>query len=100
MNGMNGMNDQTRFAENSAEVVVGVDDTPEGAAAVRTAADIAETFGVLLRLVRVWRDVDWFLSAPVSAMTVLTADEQADRAVLDEATTTARRAAPTVPITA
>ncbi len=81
-------------------VIVGVADTPEGRAAVQVGADIAETFSLPLHLVRVWRDVDWFLSAPISAMTVLQRSNQYSCDLLDAATRAAREFAPSVPVTA
>ena len=84
----------------AGRVVAGVADTPEGRAAVHTAAEIAETFSRPLHLVRVWRDVDWFLSAPRTAMPALRRDKLHDGELLDEALRTARQVAPSVPVTA
>jgi nucleotide-binding universal stress UspA family protein len=79
-------------------VLVGVGSTPASAAAVRAAAEIAESFALPLHLVRVWRDVDWFLSAPADAVPELVAEEHEDRRLLAAAAAAARSVAPDIPV--
>ena len=81
-------------------VVVGVADSAEGRAALRFAAELAESFSLPLHLVRVWRDVDWFLSAPAGAPVVPGGDRAGDQRLLDHAAARARQLAPGIPVTA
>jgi nucleotide-binding universal stress UspA family protein len=78
----------------SPHVLVGIDDTPDGAAALRAGAALADSLARPLRLVRVWREVDWFLSAPASATDGVAEDEGRDRELLTRASATAHSLAP------
>ena len=72
-------------------VVVGVSDSPAGRAALHVAIDIAARGRRPLHLVRVWRDVDWFMSAPMNAMDILVADEHAEQRMFAQACAEARQ---------
>lgn len=82
------------------KIVVGVSDDREGRAAVHVAAELAQMHLLPLHLVRVWREVDWFYSAPASAFPGLVAGKRRDQVMLSEAADQVRRIAPSVPVTA
>jgi nucleotide-binding universal stress UspA family protein len=81
-------------------IVVGVSDDHQGAAAVRAGAHLAQESRVPLHLVHVWRDVEWFYSAPAAAFGELIADRQREQGMLNDAASEARRIALDVPVTA
>ena len=82
------------------KIVVGVSDDREGRAALHVAAELAQTHLVPLHLVRVWREVDWFYSAPACAFPALVADKRRDQVLLSEAADQSRRIALGVAVTA
>jgi nucleotide-binding universal stress UspA family protein len=75
-------------------VLVGIDDSPPGRAALDVAIRLARQQHVPLSLVRVWRDVDWFLSAPADQVPELIRDKHAEQVVFAGACAHARAAAP------
>lgn len=86
----------TRWAD-SGPVVVGVPDT--GAESlIPVAVSRAREHDVAIDLVRVWRSVDWLLSAAPSAAGALARDEDHDRALLEQAERSVRESAPDVAV--
>lgn len=78
-------------------VVVGVPDT--GAEPlIPTAVSRAREHDVAIDLVRVWRSVDWLLSAEPRAAGKLGRDEDHDRALLEAAERLVRESAPDVAV--
>lgn len=91
---------EARPGQSIRPIVVGVSDDHQNAAAVRAAARLARETRRPLRLVHVWRESEWFYSAPATAFRQLIADRRREEGMLDEAAIQARRIAPGVPVTA
>jgi nucleotide-binding universal stress UspA family protein len=72
-------------------VLVGIDDTPDGAAALRAGAALADSLARPLRLVRVRREVDWSLPSSTGESAD---DEIRDRELLTRGAETARSLVP------
>jgi nucleotide-binding universal stress UspA family protein len=79
-------------------VLVGISDTPSGRAAVDAAARIARQERAPLALVRVWRDVDWFLSAEERTAEELARDLCAEQRLFAASCAHARTVAPDVDV--
>jgi nucleotide-binding universal stress UspA family protein len=75
-------------------VLVGIDDSLSGRAALEVGIRLAQQDHAPLSLVRVWRDVDWFLSARADHVSDLIADKHAEQATFAGACAHARTAAP------
>jgi nucleotide-binding universal stress UspA family protein len=75
-------------------VLIGVDDSPSGRAALDVAIRLARRDRAPLDVVRVWRDVDWFLSARADQVSDLVADKHAEQKMFANACARARTAAP------
>jgi nucleotide-binding universal stress UspA family protein len=86
-------------ASDRRAVVVGVGTSPSARAALAVAAQLAEQHAWPLHLVRVWRDVDWFLSAPAGQLPLLSAEEKDDERLLVDEYVRARELAADVPVT-
>lgn len=78
-------------------VVVGVPDAGADAL-IPLAVSRARQHGAAIDLVRVWRTVDWLLSAPASDVPGLTVDEKHDQALLDRAARRVHKLAPDVAV--
>ncbi len=85
-----------RWAE-SGPVVVGVPDTGADPL-IPIAVSRAREHDVAIDLVRVWRSVDWLLSAAPAAAGSLGRDEDHDRALLEQAERVLREVAPDVAV--
>jgi hypothetical protein len=81
-------------------IVVGVSGSDSALAAIAVGARMAAEQHVSLNLVRVWREVDEFLSLPQSEVSKLGEDRLTQQAVLDYAVTVARAASPETQIDA
>jgi hypothetical protein len=79
-------------------IVVGVSDTPSGWAAIRAAAALARQDRAPVELVRVWRDVDWFLSAGAAQRQNLVLDKHREQRIFATACAYARALAPEVEV--
>lgn len=83
----------------SSRIVAAVGVSAAAHSAVDVAADLAERTGKPLHLVRVWRDVDWFLSATAEQVAQLAAEERVEQRVLLDEYVRIRELAPSVPAT-
>ncbi len=77
----------------AGHVLIGVPDAGADAL-IPTAIRRARQHGVAIDIVRVWRTVDWLLSAPASEVGGFARDEKRDEALLERAADTARELAP------
>lgn len=78
-------------------VVVGVPDSGAGAL-IPLAVSRARQHDAAIDLVRVWRTVDWLLSAPAADGPTLAVDEKHDQALLDRAAQRVHKVAPDVAV--
>lgn len=81
-----------------SRILVGIAATPSARHALAVAAELAEEFDVPLHLVRVWRDVDWFLSARADELPALHDEERTEQNLLVSEYVRARELAPSVPV--
>jgi len=78
-------------------VVVGVPDSGADAL-IPLAVSRARQYDAAIDLVRVWRTVDWLLSAPASEVPALSVDEKRDQALLDRTVRRLHKLAPDVAV--
>ena len=90
----------TTSAPDHRPVLVGIADTASGRAALDAGVALARLEHAPLRLIRVWRDVDWFLSARNTDIATLVAEERSDEALLADALAHVRHITPDVDVEA
>jgi nucleotide-binding universal stress UspA family protein len=81
-----------------SRILVGIAATASAHQALAVAAELAEEYDVPLHLVRVWRDVDWFLSARADELPALHDEERTEQNLLVTEYVRARELAPSVPV--
>lgn len=72
-------------------VLVAVSSSPSGREALRRGVREARQMGARLQLIRVWRDIDRFLSMTRAEVSALRGQERAEEAILAEATARAKK---------
>src|SRR5690242_17001671 len=81
-----------------SRILVGIAATESAHQALAVAARLAERSDVPLHLVRVWRDVDWFLSARADELPALHDEERVEQNLLVTEYVRARELAPSVTV--